>query len=606
MQNWYTSGNQPHADYQFFGIRAVTRQQPPLQCYELDGGERLIQTLAPRSRMNLQTIKPRLQSRFSVDFISAAMSKARVYTDINVLRPREYWDYESLTVQWGEDGFPGKRDSFKYLGSMIQGNGEIDEDVTHHIGAGWMKWRLASGVLCNKKVLPKLKGKFYRVAVRPVTLYGAECWPVKNSHIQKLKVGEMRMLCWMCGLTRGDKIRNETIREKVGVASVEDKLGEVRQGRSRPKKYWREVIRRDMDQLQLIEDMTLDRKLWKTRIGDQDDYEVVRKVGRGKYSEVFEGINVNSNEKCIIKILKPVKKKKIKREIKILQNLCGGPNIVKLLDIVRDQHSKTPSLIFEYVNSTDFKVLYPTLTDYDIRYYIYELLKIFIIGIVSLFTVLVIPIDYVSSAIRSKYSFSLCYKALDYCHSQGIMHRDVKPHNVMIDHELRKLRLIDWGLAEFYHPGKEYNVRVASRYFKGPELLVDLQDYDYSLDMWSLGCMFAGMIFRKEPFFYGHDNQDQLVKIAKVLGTDELSAYLHKYQLELDPQLEAMVGRHSRKPWSKFINADNQHLVSPEAIDYLDKLLRYDHQSRLTAKEAMAHPYFSQVRAAETSRMRTQ
>jgi serine/threonine protein kinase len=66
----------------------------------------------------------------------------------------------------------------------------------------------------------------------------------------------------------------------------------------------------------------------------------------------------------------------IKREIKILQNLCGGPNIVKLLDIVRDQHSKTPSLIFEYVNSTDFKILYPTLTDYDIRYYIYELLKV--------------------------------------------------------------------------------------------------------------------------------------------------------------------------------------------------------------------------------------
>ncbi|KAK6287777.1 hypothetical protein POUND7_013956 [Theobroma cacao] len=307
--------------------------------------------------------------------------------------------------------------------------------------------------------------------------------------------------------------------------------------------------------------------------GDQDDYEVVRKVGRGKYSEVFEGINVNSNERCIIKILKPVKKKKIKREIKILQNLCGGPNVVKLLDIVRDHHSKTPSLIFEYVNSTDFKVLYPTLTDYDIRYYIYELLK-----------------------------------ALDYCHSQGIMHRDVKPHNVMIDHELRKLRLIDWGLAEFYHPGKEYNVRVASRYidttfstkltkqvklgyFKGPELLVDLQDYDYSLDMWSLGCMFAGMIFRKEPFFYGHDNHDQLVKIAKVLGTDELNAYLNKYHLELDPQLDSLVGRHSRKPWSKFINADNQHLVSPEAIDFLDKLLRYDHQDRLTAREAMVGLY---------------
>ncbi|KAM1048254.1 hypothetical protein ACFX13_028091 [Malus domestica] len=110
--------------------------------------------------------------------------------------------------------------------------------------------------------------------------------------------------------------------------------------------------------------------------GEQDDYEVVKKVGRGKYSEVFEGIHCTDNEKCIIKILKPVKKKKIKREIKILQNLCGGPNIVKLLDIVRDQQSKTPSLIFEYVNNTDFKVLYPTLSDFDIRYYIYELLKV--------------------------------------------------------------------------------------------------------------------------------------------------------------------------------------------------------------------------------------
>ena len=68
---------------------------------------------------------------------------------------------------------------------------------------------------------------------------------------------------------------------------------------------------------------------------DQEDYEVVRKVGRGKYSEVFEGINVVNNDRCIVKILKPVKMKKIRREIKILQNLCGGPNIIKLLDVVR-------------------------------------------------------------------------------------------------------------------------------------------------------------------------------------------------------------------------------------------------------------------------------
>ncbi|OXV05198.1 hypothetical protein Egran_07034 [Elaphomyces granulatus] len=129
-------------------------------------------------------------------------------------------------------------------------------------------------------------------------------------------------------------------------------------------------------------------------------------VGRGKYSEVFEGINIANYQKCAIKVLKPVKKKIIKREIKILQNLSGGPNVVALLDVVRDSQGKTPSLVFEYINNTDFRALYPRFVDYDVRYYIFELLK-----------------------------------ALDFCHSKGIMHRAVKPQNVMIDHECRKVRM---------------------------------------------------------------------------------------------------------------------------------------------------------------------
>jgi casein kinase II subunit alpha len=85
-------------------------------------------------------------------------------------------------------------------------------------------------------------------------------------------------------------------------------------------------------------------------------------------------------------------------------------------------------------------------------------------------------------------------EGLNYCHSMGIMHRDIKPQNVLIDQEKRILKIVDWGLADYYLPNKEYNVRVASRYYKGPELLVNNKYYDYSLDIWSLGCMFAGMV----------------------------------------------------------------------------------------------------------------
>jgi casein kinase II subunit alpha len=96
-----------------------------------------------------------------------------------------------------------------------------------------------------------------------------------------------------------------------------------------------------------------------------------------------------------------VKKTKIRREIKILQTLKGGVNIINLIDVVRDPMTKTPALIMEYVDTgdVDFRTLYKGFTDFDIRYYMYEILK-----------------------------------ALDYCHSKGITHRDVKPHNIMIDH----------------------------------------------------------------------------------------------------------------------------------------------------------------------------
>ncbi|GMF62644.1 unnamed protein product [[Candida] boidinii] len=175
----------------------------------------------------------------------------------------------------------------------------------------------------------------------------------------------------------------------------------------------------------------------------------------------------------------------------------------------------------------------------------------------------------------------------------GIIHRDVKPQNIMIDPITKTLKLIDWGLAEFYHQGVDFNVRVASRYHKGPELLINLQQYDYSLDLWSVGAMIAAIVFKKEPFFKGDSNTDQLVKIAKVLGTDDLIKYCNKYEIKLSSEYDNVLGNYPRIPWKNFINDSNSYLSSNAyIIDLIDSLLKYDHQERLTAKEAMSHEFF--------------
>ncbi|KAM1263569.1 hypothetical protein ACFX2G_029171 [Malus domestica] len=118
-----------------------------------------------------------------------------------------------------------------------------------------MKCKSASGVLCDRRRPLKLKGKFHRTTIRPMMLYGTECWTVKHQHVHKMGVAEMRMLRGMCGHTRKDKIGHEDIREVQG-----------RRGRGRPRKTLEETLRKDLEYLDLTEDMTQNRAQWRSRI----------------------------------------------------------------------------------------------------------------------------------------------------------------------------------------------------------------------------------------------------------------------------------------------------------------------------------------------------
>lgn len=138
-------------------------------------------------------------------------------------------------------------------------------------------------------------------------------------------------------------------------------------------------------------------------------------------------------------------------------------------------------------------------------------------------------------------------------------------------------------------------MRVATRAYKGPELLLGVRDYDYSLDIWSLGCVFGAMLFRKSQLFKGDDDWHQLRKIVKVLGTSDLDDYVERYRI-INPEysrVRASMGDVPRVPWTDLVNDANAALVSDEALDLLSQMLQYDHGRRISAAEALQHPFFA-------------
>ncbi|KAK8926626.1 hypothetical protein KSP39_PZI018666 [Platanthera zijinensis] len=237
-------------------------------------------------------VNAKLESwRDTLDKKGFSLSKTKIeYMELKFSSAKRTNDF---VIKLGDQGI-SQSECFKYLGSIVQKYGDIDKDVTHKIQAGWLKWRGASGILCDRKVPLKLKGKFYRTAIRPVMLCGSECWAVNCVHEQNMRVTKMRMLRWMCGHTRLDRIKNEYIKNRTGVALIAEKMREgrlrwfghvqrrplegphrrceslvtmhVKRRRCRPIKTWNETIRKDMMYLGISEIMTQDRVQWRQRI----------------------------------------------------------------------------------------------------------------------------------------------------------------------------------------------------------------------------------------------------------------------------------------------------------------------------------------------------
>ncbi|KAH6691472.1 casein kinase II [Plectosphaerella plurivora] len=289
-------------------------------------------------------------------------------------------------------------------------------------------------------------------------------------------------------------------------------------------------------------------------VSSPDDFEVVQRLGRGRRAEVFRAIRLSDRTAFAIKIFKPPNDDRARNEVEMLRELRGCPSIISLATAVDDQRGGRISLVFELISFQDYRSLFPTLPREDIRLYFKQLIS-----------------------------------ALDYAHEKDIMHRNVRPLNILVDPARKQLKLSGWGSSTRYTPGTTYEVAVGTA-FKAPELLLSFGEYDLSIDMWSVGDMLASVVFKKDPFFHGNSNLDQLERIARVLGTGGLLNWVEKYDMEA-PDVEDVVV-HERRPWTSLVNDENRDRADDDVLSLVDGLLRWDHGDRLTAKAALNHPFF--------------
>jgi len=306
--------------------------------------------------------------------------------------------------------------------------------------------------------------------------------------------------------------------------------------------------------------------------GDQRHYKLLGKHSKGKAGQVFLAQHLPSNDTVAFKLFSRTIESLFLTEISIYSKLYNAPNMLLPRDLLRQKgkdNTMQYGIVFDYFEAQHYRTLFPRLNKLEIKKFIYQV---------------------------------LC--TLNYAHNQGIMHRDIKPLNILMNTENMEAKVIDWGSADYFIKGQRKSVRVGSLNFKAPELLLGYEFYDYAVDIWSSGCLLAEMVFVKMHFFQGElkrefnekELNEQLEVIARVRGSEELREYAEKYRSDMRAEGMNNIGVYEKVSFETFINEENKHLVDNDVIDLLEKMLEYDHDKRVTASEALKHKYFDDMR----------
>lgn len=288
-----------------------------------------------------------------------------------------------------------------------------------------------------------------------------------------------------------------------------------------------------------------------------DRFQKLNKIGEGTYGVVYKAKDKLTGDILALKKIRLEAEDEgipstAIREIALLKQL-QHPNIVRLYDVVHTE--KRLTLVFEFLDQ-DLKKYLDTHADKGIQAFT---IKSFLFQLLS---------------------------GINYCHKNRVLHRDLKPQNLLINIQHGQLKLADFGLARaFGIPVRSLTHEVVTLWYRSPDVLMGSKHYSTSVDMWSIGCIFAEMVTGR-PLFPGTSEKDQLLKIFVLLGTPSLASWPGQAKL---PQYKNDFPVYEARDLAKLFPTLNK-----SGLDILRKFLRFDPDTRISAQEALAHPYFAE------------